>query len=110
MKKIGFFLILCTMLLTAVAFAYHGPYIPTNVATIKSQGQDDQRVVMEGQFIRHVHKDVYVFRDTAGDEITVEVDDDCMHQLVMDQSVRAYGEIDIDHGGLEVEIKKIERI
>jgi uncharacterized protein YdeI (BOF family) len=42
--------------------------------------------------------------------MTVEVDDDIWYQLSMDTPVRISAEVDKDwHGGIELEVKRIEK-
>lgn len=108
MKKIGLLLILCTFLCTSVVLAYHGSYVKMDVAAVLAQGKDDQHIVMEGKITKYLHKDKYVFEDENGKSMTVEVDDHCV--VTLNQKIRAYGEIDIKHGNIEVEFDQIEPI
>ncbi len=81
---------------------------PTTIAEIKANGWDDQRVVLDGKFTKHVYKDIYVFTDNKGEEINVDVDDDDWYQVEMNTPVRIYAEVDKDwHGDIELEVKRI---
>lgn len=82
---------------------------PTTVAEINASGWDDQRVVLDGKFIEHVHKDIYTFVDKNGDNIKAEIDDDLWYQIKLDEPVRIYAEVDKSwRHGIELEVKHIE--
>lgn len=106
MKKTAMLLVLCTCFLATSVFAYQVSYTKMDVAAVLAEGQDDQHIVMEGKLIRHLHKDKYVFEDQRGQSMTVEVDDDCVVHL--NKPIRAYGEVEIKHGRVEVEFEQIE--
>ena len=50
--------------------------------------QDEQRVLVDGEFTEHIYKDLYTFTDNEGNSMTVEVDDDIWYQLSMDTPVQ----------------------
>lgn len=106
MKKIMLLAVACTCFFATAALAYQASYTKMDVATVLAEGKDDQHIVMEGKLTRHLHKDKYIFEDRRGGSMTVEVDDDCVVHL--DKSIRAYGEIEVKHGQVEVEIERIE--
>lgn len=82
----------------------------TTIAEIKANGWDDQRVLVDGTFTEHIYKDLYTFTDNEGNSMTAEVDDDIWYQLSMNSPVRIYAEVDKDwHGGIELEVKNIEK-
>ena len=97
---------------TAVVFAAknHNRDQVTTIADIKANGWDEQRVLVDGEFTEHIYKDLYTFTDNEGNSMTVEVDDDIWYQLSLDIPVRIYDEVDKDwHGGIELEVKNIEK-
>lgn len=107
--------ILCVLTIFAVsgvvfAARHHQANMqPTTVAEVKANGWDDQRVVLEGKFIRHEYKDIYTFIDKNGDEIKAEVDDDIWYQVKMNTPVRIYAEVDKHwHGEVDLEVEHIE--
>ena len=92
------------------AAKHHNSAQVTTIADIKANGWDEQRVLVDGEFTEHIYKDLYTFTDNEGNSMTVEVDDDIWYQLSMDTPVRIYAEVDKDwHGGIELEVKNIEK-
>lgn len=109
MKKIISMIVLGLIVSMTAVLAYNGKYTPMDVDGVHSHGGDDQHIVMEGKFVEHVQKDKYVFQDQSGKTMTVEVDDDC-GVVRLNVAVRAYGELDVKHGKVELEVDRIEAI
>lgn len=110
MKKIWLMMTLFTILCTAVTFAYSGSYSAMDVAEVKSQGRDDQHVVLTGQFVEHLRGDHYLFEDQSGGQIVVDVDDDHTYRITLNQSIRVYGEIEAEHGQVKIDADRVETL
>ncbi|HIX84240.1 MAG TPA: NirD/YgiW/YdeI family stress tolerance protein [Candidatus Megamonas gallistercoris] len=104
-------LVICVLGSAAVFAAKYNPNIqPTTIAEVQKNAYDDQHVAIDGKFVKHLYKDVFTFRDTAGTEINVEVDDDCRYILEMDTPVRILAEVDKDWYGIDLEVKRIQKL
>lgn len=84
---------------------------PTTIAEIHENGWDDQHVVLEGKFTEQIYSDIYTFEDTNGDSVKVDIDDDHWQQVPLNTPVRIFAEVDKEwHGGVELEVKRIQKI
>lgn len=110
MKKIWLMVALFTILCTAVTFAYSGSYSAMDVREVKSQGRDDQHVVLTGQLVEHLRGDNYLFEDKNGEQIVVDVDDDHNYRITLNKEIRVYGEIEFKHGEVSIEADRIETL
>lgn len=80
-----------------------------SVASVLSQGKDDQYVSVEGNIIQKVGKEDYIFKDATG-QIKVEIDDRVFNgqQVSPTTKVRLTGEIDKDfHGPMEIDVNTL---
>ena len=70
---------------------------------------DDTKVVLRGTIQKHLRKDYYEFRDESG-TVTVEIDDDDWHGLIVspDDRVELRGEVDRDFNSMKIEVEFIE--
>lgn len=69
---------------------------------------DDTPVVLEGNIIKHLGSDKYMFKDETGD-ITVEIENTKWNGVTAGENdkVILYGEVDKDWNSLEIEIDKV---
>ena len=116
--------LLCVLLVTGSAFAGKGSKSggftgsgsggftnkTVTVAEAKKMS-DDSRVTLEGRITKQLKHEKYTFEDKTG-SITIEIDDKDWNGVTVDSddTVRIYGEIDKDHGKVEVEVERIEKI
>ncbi len=113
MKKI-LAVVLCMVTILAVsgiAFArHHQPAQQMTISEIRDNARDDQRVIVDGQIIDRVYKDIYTFKDTNGDTIKIEIDDDDWYAVEMNKPVRIYAEVDKNwhSSDVELEVKRIQ--
>ena len=104
-------LVICVLGSVAVFASRYNPNIPTStISEVQQNAYDDQHVAIDGKFVKHIYKDVFTFRDTTGTEINVEVDDDCRYVLEMDTPVRIFAEVDKDWYGIDLEVKRIQKL
>jgi uncharacterized protein (TIGR00156 family) len=84
------------------------PKMPvTTVAQIQAQPVDDQRVVLQGQITQKIGDDKYLFTDGSG-MIVLEIDDVPASAVPLNQPVKVFGEVEIDDGKLEIDVKGIQ--
>lgn len=109
MRKVILMVMLLTFCFSMSALAY----APTTAQEILNNPLDDQRVILEGQFVERIRHEHYYFADSTA-RINVEVDDDRYFDsdIKMGVPVRIYAKVDFEgnkHGKrVELEIKKIE--
>lgn len=90
--------------------SYHGPVETVTVAELlQDTGMLTERdAVVEGQLVKQINADTFIFSDTTG-EIQVEVDDDVQVPQAINAStrLRLYGEYE---GGRtpEIEVDRIQ--
>lgn len=72
---------------------------------------DDSWVTLQGNIVKRVDDDEYIFRDATG-TMKVEIDDDDWHGLnvIPGDKVEIYGELDRDDHTVEMEVKQIRKI
>ena len=84
------------------------PKMPvTTVAQIQAQPVDDQRVVLQGQITQQIGGEKYLFTDGSG-MIVLEIDDVPASAVPLNQPVKVFGEVEIDDGKLEIDVKGIQ--
>ena len=122
MKNIRFlslFLILCFFASTIYAQeGFTGPGSKSNTRQYQtvtvSQAKtlpDDSLVVLTGNIIQSLGDEKYTFRDSTGD-ITIEIDRKIWRGLSVGVSdlVEISGEVDIERGRVEIEVKSIRKL
>lgn len=104
-------LVICVLGSAAVFAAKYNPNMqPTTIAEVQKNAYDDQRVLIEGQFTKHVYDDIFTFKDNAGTEMNVEVDDDCWFNLELNVPVQIFAEVDKDWHGVDLDVKGIKKL
>ncbi len=100
--------------LSASAFAqYVGPSgtgSPTTVQQLLENGKDDQYATIEGNIIRHIAGEHYVFADKTG-QINVEIKNRDLPPSKMDDKTKVSltGKLDKDFNeSLELEVKQLK--
>ena len=84
------------------------PQMPvTTVAQIQAQPVDDQRVVLQGQITQQISGEKFLFTDGSG-MIVLEIDDVPASSVPLNQPVTVFGEVEIDDGRLEIDVKGIQ--
>ncbi|MDD3025799.1 MAG: NirD/YgiW/YdeI family stress tolerance protein [Aliarcobacter skirrowii] len=70
--------------------------------------KDDTPVVLEGNIIKHLEKDKYIFKDNTG-EIKIEIDEDDWGGLIISEedTVIIYGEVDKYLKYLKIDVDSI---
>ncbi len=71
-------------------------YSPSNVAVIKANAKDEQKISLEGRITRKLDAEKYMFSDGTG-EIRIEIDDDEFPKTPInaETKVKIEGEVDI---------------
>lgn len=84
-----------------------------SIITIDQIGnlRDDAYVIVQGNIIRRVEGDKYLFQDPSG-TIVVEIDDDDWNGVTVtpDDTIKLYGEVDKGLTKTEIDIDYIEKI
>lgn len=89
---------------------FTGPSIaPTTILKAKEL-KDDTNVILEGQIIKRMGKDKYLFKDATG-EIVVEIDNRDWNgvKVAPEDIVIIYGEVDKDWNSIEIDVDKITK-
>jgi uncharacterized protein YdeI (BOF family) len=88
-----------------------GPDLPiTTAAQIQARPVNDQKVVIQGTITQHLPqlgKDKYLFSDGTG-MLVLEIDDIPPSAVLMNQPLFIFGEVEIDDGRIEVEVKGMQ--
>lgn len=108
-------IILSLLLVGAMAVpanaAFEGPGAAPVVKSSASvaSAPKDSPVQLEGNIVRQVKGDRYIFKDSSG-EVLVEIDDDLManRNITPDTKVRLRGEVDRKKGKNSVEVDMLE--
>ncbi|MDG6895986.1 YgiW/YdeI family stress tolerance OB fold protein [Volucribacter amazonae] len=76
-----------------------------------SKWKDDQYILLEGNIVRQVGKDDFMFKDNTG-EIEVEIERRAWagQTITPEDKVRLYAEVDKSWNKIEVEVNRIEKI
>lgn len=98
---------------TAMVFAaHHHRQMNAQVMTVeevKANAWDDQHVIVDGKFVERLYSDMYLFKDTDGNSITAEVDDDQWYNVELNKKVRIFAEVDKDrHGDVKLDVKHVQ--
>jgi uncharacterized protein (TIGR00156 family) len=102
---------------SATVFAQGGFVGPSATPEAKTVAEarslpDDARVALQGNIVRSLGDEKYLFRDKSG-EIVVEIDDDLWRGQTVEprDSVEIRGEIDRDWGiSVEIEADQIKKL
>ncbi|TYA37165.1 YgiW/YdeI family stress tolerance OB fold protein [Aggregatibacter actinomycetemcomitans] len=73
--------------------------------------QDDQYIILQGNIVKQVGKDDFIFKDASG-EIQVEIERKAWRGQDVSPSdeVKLYGEVDKSWNKTEVDIERVEKI
>ncbi|TQE41814.1 YgiW/YdeI family stress tolerance OB fold protein [Aggregatibacter actinomycetemcomitans] len=73
--------------------------------------QDDQYIILQGNIVKQVGKDGFIFKDASG-EIQVEIERKAWRGQDVSPSdeVKLYGEVDKSWNKTEVDIERVEKI
>ncbi|WP_258248162.1 YgiW/YdeI family stress tolerance OB fold protein [Aggregatibacter actinomycetemcomitans] len=73
--------------------------------------QDDQYIILQGNIVKQVGKDDFIFKDASG-EIQVEIERKAWRGQDVSPSdeVKPYGEVDKSWNKTEVDIERVEKI
>ncbi|TCJ97815.1 uncharacterized protein (TIGR00156 family) [Volucribacter psittacicida] len=76
-----------------------------------SKWKDDQYILLEGNIVRQVGKDDFMFKDNSG-EIEVEIERRAWagQTITPEDKVRLYAEVDKSWNKIEVEVNRVEKI
>lgn len=81
--------------------------IVNSVRQIKSSAVDNQLVTVRGRLTKALSHDKYLFTDTRGDVIEVELDDDYdWSHIRKDQLIDITGEVDRDFISITIDVKQ----
>lgn len=81
----------------------------SRITTIEAKKlSDDAPVVLEGNIVKHLGSDKYMFKDETG-EVVVEIKSKKWNGVTVgeDDKVILYGEVDKDWNSFEVEVDKV---
>ena len=82
-------------------------YTASDIASVKSNPADDYRVILEGTVVSRLNDEDYLFRDTYGNEITLDADD---RPVPLNEQLRIYGKTDLKKDSIEIDVKFIEPV
>ncbi len=87
-----------------------GPDAATTTVEQAKGLRDDAWVVLEGNIVRKVGKELYEFRDSTG-TVNVDIDDDNWGgvSITPNDKVRLEGEVDKDWNSVEIDVKKVTK-
>lgn len=89
-----------------------GGFIGSTISKIKvaeaKKLSDDTPVVLEGNIVKHLGSDKYLFKDETGD-ITVEIDNKDWSGVTVGEkdTIILYGEVDKEWNSLEIDVDKV---
>ncbi|WP_257812234.1 YgiW/YdeI family stress tolerance OB fold protein [Aggregatibacter actinomycetemcomitans] len=92
-----------------------GGFVNTNQTVSKASEagswQDDQYIILQGNIVKQVGKDDFIFKDASG-EIQVEIERKAWRGQDVSPSdeVKLYGEVDKSWNKTEVDIERVEKI
>ncbi len=111
-QKITLLFVALVMSVSAYA-GFEGPGAPAAVTTVVSINDlnDDDTVTLEGNLLRKIQKERYLFKDKTG-EIEVEIDDKKLRDIKVtpETPIRITGEVDKDWFSISVEADSVEII
>lgn len=93
----------------------HGGFVNGNQTVSKAADantwKDDQYIILQGNIIKQVGKDDFIFKDASG-ELQVEIDRKAWRgqDISPSDEVKLYGEVDKSWDKMEVDIDRVEKI
>ncbi|QUC05296.1 YgiW/YdeI family stress tolerance OB fold protein [Aggregatibacter sp. oral taxon 513] len=93
----------------------HGGFVNSNQTVSKAADantwKDDQYIILQGNIVKQVGKDDFIFKDASG-EIQVEIDRKAWRgqDISPSDEVKLYGEVDKSWDKMEVDIDRVEKI
>ena len=93
----------------------HGGFVNGNQTVSKAADantwKDDQYIILQGNIVKQVGKDDFIFKDASG-EIQVEIDRKAWRgqDISPSDEVKLYGEVDKSWDKMEVDIDRVEKI
>lgn len=115
MKRTALALLLAPLFSGAVmAASYTGPSDSPQVSDVAGAmtAVDDTPVVLQGQIVKRLRHEQYLFKDATG-TIEVEIDDDEWPQgqeVSETATVRITGEVDVHHERRDIDVERIELV
>ncbi|MCK9257697.1 MAG: NirD/YgiW/YdeI family stress tolerance protein [Sulfurospirillaceae bacterium] len=87
---------------------FTGPTISKITVVEAKKLCDDTPVVLEGNIVKHLGSDKYMFKDETGD-ITVEIENKNWNGITVGENdkIILYGEVDKDWNSIEIDVDKI---
>ncbi|ALB55767.1 Protein ygiW precursor [Cronobacter universalis NCTC 9529] len=89
---------------------FQGPDAASTTVSEAKNLRDDAWVVLEGNIVRKMGKELYEFRDASG-TVNVDIDDHVWNGVTITpkDKVRIEGEVDKDWNSVEIDVKKINK-
>ncbi|CCJ76262.1 YgiW/YdeI family stress tolerance OB fold protein [Cronobacter muytjensii] len=89
---------------------FQGPDAASTTVNEAKNLRDDAWVVLEGNIVRKLGKELYEFRDASG-SVNVDIDDHVWNGVTVTpkDKVRLEGEVDKDWNSVEIDVKKITK-
>ncbi|ELY6247011.1 YgiW/YdeI family stress tolerance OB fold protein [Cronobacter universalis] len=89
---------------------FQGPDAASTTVSEAKNLRDDAWVVLEGNIVRKMGKELYEFRDASG-TVNVDIDDHVWNGVTITpkDKVRIEGEVDKDWNSVEIDVKKITK-
>ena len=93
----------------------HGGFVNGNQTVSKvadaNTWKDDQYIILQGNIIKQVGKDDFIFKDASG-ELQVEIDRKAWRgqDISPSDEVKLYGEVDKSWDKMEVDIERVKKI
>ncbi|MDF0606842.1 NirD/YgiW/YdeI family stress tolerance protein [Neisseriaceae bacterium TC5R-5] len=111
MKISSLLIIAATALPISSYAAFEGPGSTSPITTVTEakKASDDTKITLEGNIVRQVSHDTYVFSDKTG-SINIEIDDEDLpaEKFNANTKVKITGEIDKNLSGNKIDVKHIE--
>lgn len=87
-----------------------GPDAATTTVEQAKGLRDDAWVVLEGNIVRKIGKELYEFRDSTG-SVNVDIDDNNWNgvSVTPNDKIRIEGEVDKDWNSVEIDVKKVTK-
>lgn len=108
-KKVILSLLVILCMVSTIGIAKSANYVASDVATVKIQQIDDQKVMLEGTIVSYSGDERFVFQDATG-EIVMEIDNDEYRNPhdIIGAHIRAYCEVEVKVYGTSVEADRVE--
>lgn len=96
---------------TAPGGGFSGPGLSPSTVEQAKQMRDDAPVVLRGNIVQSLGKEMYLFRDATG-SIRVEIDDDKWsgQTITPQDTVELHGEVDKDWNSVEIDVDRVVKI